>query len=248
MSLQPRTFGSPVDLLKNEIRNGVVQNLASAPSTPGTGQIYFDTTSNVLKYYDGSMWQTAGGSGGSGMSNPMTTAGDIIIENSTPAPTRLAVGSTGQTLSVASGLPTWVTPASAQVTSASPTGTTNTTGLMMGIAGSITPAKSGTLLLIATGYLTFGSVSNGSVAKTMLYYGTSTAPSNGASLTGTASLSVQMTQQNNASIMTAPFCCTNLVTGLTIGIAYWLDMAVAMPAGGASSANVKNVTISAVEL
>ena len=44
---------------------------------------------------------------GGGFSNPMTTAGDIIIENATPAPARLGIGSTGQVLTVVSGLPAW---------------------------------------------------------------------------------------------------------------------------------------------
>jgi hypothetical protein len=43
----------------------------------------------------------------SGFSNPMTTAGDIIIENATPAAARLAVGSGSQFLGVSAGLPAW---------------------------------------------------------------------------------------------------------------------------------------------
>ena len=46
----------------------------------------------------------------SGFTNPMTTKGDIIIEDATPAPARLAIGSTGQVLGVASGLPAWAYP------------------------------------------------------------------------------------------------------------------------------------------
>ena len=37
----------------------------------------------------------------------MTTKGDILYENATPAPARLGVGSTGQLLYVASGVPAW---------------------------------------------------------------------------------------------------------------------------------------------
>jgi hypothetical protein len=44
---------------------------------------------------------------GSGFSNPMTTKGDIIFENASPAPDRLAIGTTGQVLTVVSGLPAW---------------------------------------------------------------------------------------------------------------------------------------------
>lgn len=43
--------------------------------------------------------------------SPMTTAGDLIYENATPAPARLGIGSTGQVLTVVSGLPAWATPA-----------------------------------------------------------------------------------------------------------------------------------------
>jgi hypothetical protein len=43
--------------------------------------------------------------------SPLTTAGDIIYENSTPAPARLPIGSTGQVLTVVSGLPAWSSPA-----------------------------------------------------------------------------------------------------------------------------------------
>src|SRR5208282_2350593 len=40
--------------------------------------------------------------------NPMTTAGDIIYENSGPlGPARLAIGTTGQALTVVGGFPTW---------------------------------------------------------------------------------------------------------------------------------------------
>jgi hypothetical protein len=41
--------------------------------------------------------------------NPMTTKGDLIYENATPAATRLPIGSSGQVLSVVSGLPAWAT-------------------------------------------------------------------------------------------------------------------------------------------
>lgn len=39
--------------------------------------------------------------------SPLTTAGDIIYENATPTPARLAIGTTGQVLTVSGGLPVW---------------------------------------------------------------------------------------------------------------------------------------------
>lgn len=53
---------------------------------------------------DGSIsWQNSS----AGFANPMTTVGDIIVEGAGPAPTRLAIGTAGQVLTVAGGLPSW---------------------------------------------------------------------------------------------------------------------------------------------
>jgi len=67
------------------------------------GQLYFNTTSAAL-FFD--IVQS------SGMTNPLTTTGDTIYSSSGTTPARLGIGSTGQVLTVASGLPSWTTPAS----------------------------------------------------------------------------------------------------------------------------------------
>jgi hypothetical protein len=45
------------------------------------------------------------------MTNPMTTTGDTIYSSSGSTPDRLGIGTTGQVLTVAGGVPSWATPA-----------------------------------------------------------------------------------------------------------------------------------------
>lgn len=45
-----------VDVNKNEIQNYRTHNLAAAPSTPGQGQNYFNTTDKIKYYYNGTVW------------------------------------------------------------------------------------------------------------------------------------------------------------------------------------------------
>ena len=56
-----RLFLTPINLNKNELQNAVIQNLSTAPSSPTTGQVYYDTSVNQLKVYEGTGWAPVGG-------------------------------------------------------------------------------------------------------------------------------------------------------------------------------------------
>jgi hypothetical protein len=57
-----RLFVTGINLNKNELQNAVIQNLSTAPSSPVAGQVYFNTTANVLYFYSGTEWVPASGS------------------------------------------------------------------------------------------------------------------------------------------------------------------------------------------
>lgn len=58
-----KTILTDIDLQQNEVQNAVLENRATAPTSPKPGQQYFDTTDNTVKTYNGTEW-TSGESGG----------------------------------------------------------------------------------------------------------------------------------------------------------------------------------------
>jgi hypothetical protein len=134
-------------------------------------------------------------------------------------------------------------PVTSQSTPANPTGTSSTAGVMMGLAGTITPLKSTIIKFEATGAVNNGTANRGSFVG--VRYGTGSAPTNGAATAGT--LAGNGTFHNNAAAsLTVPFTSLGIVTGLTVGTAYWYDLWLGSLTSGTSA--VFGVTLIAYEL
>jgi len=65
------------------------------------------TTGQVLKKNTNADLDFVWGTDSAGMTNPMTTTGDIIYSSPGSTPVRLGIGSAAQVLTVASGVPSW---------------------------------------------------------------------------------------------------------------------------------------------
>jgi hypothetical protein len=83
----------------------------AAVTSPQEGNFAYLKDTNVTTYYTGSAWANLDTTG---MTNPMTTTGDIIYSSPGSTPVRLGIGTASQVLRVNSGAtaPEWATPAS----------------------------------------------------------------------------------------------------------------------------------------
>jgi Repeat of unknown function (DUF5907) len=71
------TLGAPLDFAKLEGRNFRGHQLGAAPSSPVTGQLYYNTGDNTLYWYDGTTWQSA--KGGSVADATTTSKGQVQL-------------------------------------------------------------------------------------------------------------------------------------------------------------------------
>ena len=163
-----------------------------------------------------------------------------ILTNATGLP--ISTGVSGLGTGTAARLANAATGVSSQSTPADPTLTASTTGVMMGLAASITPLNSGNLLILISGDCTDSVISDGCAMQ--IRFGTGTAPINGAALTGTAAGGVVKSNDAAATGRT-PFTLNAIVTG-TLSVANWVDMSLAAITGG--NASVFDVSVSIVEL
>lgn len=133
---------------------------------------------------------------------------------------------------------------SSQSTPSNPTGTSDTGGKMMGLAGAITPAVRSKVLITISGTI-FNATAIADGGKVQIRYGTGAAPANGDALTGTAAGGlVQYIAATTAE--KAPFSLNAVISGLTPTTAYWIDVGLAAITGG--TATINDVSVSAVEI
>jgi hypothetical protein len=125
-------------------------------------------------------------------------------------------------------------------------GTTSTAGVMAGLPGSITPSTTGRVMFIVSGYLTSSSAGAFACIVSMRY-GTGSAPSHGAAATGTAIPNCPNAFGHSSSAnFSVPFSLAVIITGLTVGTTYWLDVVYGSSAAG-STARLNTVSLCAIE-
>lgn len=215
-----------------------IGGIASAPTLAanGEGDFYLSTTNGLIHQGQGSTNdQTFLAANG-------TVAGQVLHNGAMSLPSPAFTG----TVTGAGTIPNGVLKTYAHTASsvAAPTGTASLTGVMMGLAGTITPVNSGTVAFTVCGDVAQNTASDG--ANIQLRTGTGAAPINGAALTGTTRGS--LIKQNNVSAVVekVPFCLHWTVTGLALSTAVWIDVGLAAVTGG--TASIADVDIVADEI
>lgn len=56
------TIGGDLDLALNQVKNFVLENLPSAPTSSATGMMFYNTASSTPQWYNGSSWESLGAS------------------------------------------------------------------------------------------------------------------------------------------------------------------------------------------
>jgi hypothetical protein len=137
----------------------------------------------------------------------------------------ISVTPSGSTVTVAQSL----TNVTFQSNVTTPTSTTSTSGVMMGMGATchITPSYSGRIK-----FEIVGALQNSVIGTTtaILKFGTGAAPANGAAATGT-SLGNNVSGTSGVAAADAPFIAPGIITGLTPGTAYWFDLLLLVSGG-----------------
>ena len=169
------------------------------------------------------------------------SASGALTTNVTGATQCLRVNASG--VVTGTGADCWTPTASYAGKPSNPAATTSTSLVMAGLAGAITPTATGRVLITMSGDAYTATA--GAQINMGMYYGTGSAPANGASVTG-AALNTPIRHRASGTTIPVAFSMTYAVTGLTPGVAYWMD--IAFDTGtAADAATLENVSITAVE-
>jgi hypothetical protein len=113
MATTTPNFGWSVPTSSDLVKNGAVAIETLGDSIDASlVDLKGGTTDQVLAKNSNTDMDFKWVSDATGMTNPMTTTGDVIYSSSGSTPDRLGIGTSGQVLTVAGGLPSWATPSS----------------------------------------------------------------------------------------------------------------------------------------
>ena len=224
----------------------------------GTG-----SQSIITSFSNGAVTNAALASGAVSLSKLANIGPNSVIANSsassgTPGTvaltsnTLLGVGSSGNIAALTATSPITVgassiglAPSNAyQGSVTNPSATTSTTTVMAGLAGAITPRTTGNIFVTIPGQLQ--NVNGNVTVSVQGFYGTGTAPSNGAAQTGTAFGGVMAPIAANSGAKALTFTCIGMISALSTNVTYWLD--VGFSANNSGTATLTQVSISAFEI
>ena len=133
--------------------------------------------------------------------------------------------------------------ATLQASPSNPAGTTSASPVMAGLGGTckLTPVYSGRMFVQFQGQL--GNTSTNTATEVQARYGTGNAPANGVAAAGTTIGSL-ISIGVNPAVSIVPFVAGGIVTGLTPGTAYWLDLGQQV---GGGTGTVASISCSAME-
>jgi len=213
---------------------------ATQNAPTGSTQCLQVNSSGVVAGSGGSCGGSLGSQGANTVLANFTGSSAVPTANSVPSCS--AIGNYLQYTS-ASGFHCLAPAAPLKVTPSNPGTTAASSVLMLGIGSTatFTPNATGRVLITVYGD---NNVSTADIVKAQIYYGTGTAPSNGASATGTA-IGTNLQMKNPTSGDDTPFSLTYIITGLTVGAAYWIDLGVSNTAG--ATLTMQDLSVTAVE-
>ena len=193
-----------IDLNKNQLLNAKLHTSGTAPSSPGEGQIWYDSTNDLVKTYNGSSWNTISGDI-TGVTS--ATTNQLTVANSGgPAPAfsivTAAIADGGTGLATADQIHTFVTGASTSGTAA--------------IATTITVADESTDTTCFPLFATAATGNLGPKSGTNLTFNSATGNLTATLLTGTLQTAAQ-TNITSLGTLTTLTVDNVIINGTTIG-------------------------------